>query len=136
MYTTADGKEIELPQELCDIFNDIVTQAVIPYFADALIAAGIGDTTNLTVENEVLQRDVDNLTRTLEEGAEEYEAEKHRAEVAERALDKACADVEQLTDCCRWAANGGVITIEEYTPEKATPQAYIDRAEKELTEEE
>ena len=38
-------------------------------------------------------------------------------------------------DCCRWAANGGVITIEEYTPEKATPQAYIDRAEKELTEE-
>ena len=41
VYTTADGKEIELPQELCDIFNDIVTQAVIPYFADALIAAGI-----------------------------------------------------------------------------------------------
>lgn len=43
VYTTADGKEIELPQELCDIFNDIVTQAVIPYFADALIAAGMGD---------------------------------------------------------------------------------------------
>lgn len=47
VYTTADGKEIELPQELCDIFNDIVTQAVIPYFADALIAAGIGDVSEL-----------------------------------------------------------------------------------------
>lgn len=43
VYTTNDGKEIELPQELCEIFNDIVVQAVIPYFADALIAAGIGD---------------------------------------------------------------------------------------------
>lgn len=41
--------------------------------ADALIAAGIGDTTNLTVENEVLQRDVDNLTRTLEEATEEFQ---------------------------------------------------------------
>lgn len=43
VYTTADGKEMELPQKLCDMFNDIVTQAVIPYFADALIANGYGD---------------------------------------------------------------------------------------------
>lgn len=41
IYTTAHGKEVALPQELCDIFNDIVTQAVIPYFADALITAGL-----------------------------------------------------------------------------------------------
>lgn len=102
---------------------------------DALIAAGIGDTTNLMVENEVLQRDVDNLTRTLEEGTEEFQEVQHRADVAERALDKACEDIEQLMDCCRWAADGGVITIKEYTPENATPQAYIDRAEKELAEE-
>lgn len=47
IYTTAQGKEVALPQELCDIFNDIVTQAVIPYFADALIAAGIGDVSKL-----------------------------------------------------------------------------------------
>lgn len=53
---------------------------------DALITAGIGDTTNLTVENEVLQRDVDNLTRTMEEGAEELKEAEHRAEVAENAL--------------------------------------------------
>lgn len=103
--------------------------------ADALFAAGIGDMTNLMVENEVLQRDVDNLTRTLEEGTEEFQEVQHRADVAERALDKACADIEQLMDCCRWAADGGVITIKEYTPEKATPQAYIDRTKKEIAEE-
>lgn len=40
--------------------------------ADALIEAGYGDISNLTVENEVLQRDVDNLMRTLEEGTEEF----------------------------------------------------------------
>ena len=83
--------------------------------------------------------DMANRIRILEaENAElraRFKKADRRAEVAERALDKACADVEQLTDCCRWAANGGIITIEEYTPEKATPQAYIDRAEKELTEE-
>lgn len=41
VYTATDGKELALPQELCNIFNDIVTQAVIPYFADALIEAGL-----------------------------------------------------------------------------------------------
>lgn len=56
MYTTADGKEIELPQELCDIFNDIVTQAVIPYFADALVAAGIGDLKEAERKAKVLER--------------------------------------------------------------------------------
>lgn len=82
--------------------------------------------------------DMANRIRILEaENAElraRFKKADRRAEVAERALDKACADIEQLTDCCRWAANGGIITIEEYTPEKATPQAYIDRAEKELAE--
>ena len=52
--------------------------------ADTLIAANIGDVSSLIVENEVLRRDVDNLMRTLEEGAEEYEAEKHRAEAEAR----------------------------------------------------
>ena len=54
--------------------------------ADKLIEAGIGDTTNLIVENEVLQRDIDNLMRTLEEGSEEFQEAEHRAQVAERAL--------------------------------------------------
>lgn len=54
--------------------------------ADALIAAGIGDTTNLIVENEVLQRDVDNLMRTLEEDTEEFQEVQYRADVEKRAL--------------------------------------------------
>lgn len=40
---------------------------------------------DLEVRCEVLQRDVDNLTRTMEEGAEELKEAEHRAEVAERA---------------------------------------------------
>lgn len=61
--------------------------------ADALISAGIGDTTNLIVENEVLQRDVDNLARTLEETAKELQEVQHRAEVAEKALLTACVNL-------------------------------------------
>lgn len=78
---------------------------------------------------------LDNLATALIENGYGNVAEwKHRAEVAEKALDKACADIEQLMDCLRWAADGGVITIKEYTPEKATPRAYKKRAEKELAE--
>ena len=78
---------------------------------DALIAAGIGDTTSLIVENEVLQRDVDNLTRTLEEGTEEFQEVQHRAEVAERA--------------CRIATD----KVYDYCYEEA-----IEQAERELAE--
>ena len=40
--------------------------------ADALIAAGIGDTTNLIVENEVLQRALRNLAQLCAKGAKYY----------------------------------------------------------------
>ena len=90
---------------------------------DALIAAGIGDTTNLIVENEVLQRDVDNLMRTLEEGAEEYEAEKHRAEVAERALLTACVNLIKDEDNVDMELLAHVV----YTK-------FLRKAEKELAE--
>lgn len=98
---------------------------------NALIAAGAKFDINIsyTAAFDLVQLErINDLGRRLA-------ATDHRAEVAEKALDKACADMGQLMDCCRWAANGGVITIEEYTPEKITPQAYIDRAEKELAEE-
>lgn len=76
--------------------------------ADALIAAGIGDTTSLIVENEVLQRDVDNLTRTLEEGTEEFQEVQHRAEVAEKAfliLWNECKEkLGWNIDCTMWYA--------------------------------
>ena len=40
--------------------------------ADALIAAGIGDTTNLIVENEVLQRALRSLAQLCAKGAKYY----------------------------------------------------------------
>lgn len=88
--------------------------------ADALVAAGIGDISKWQLMSKVLHNQI----------IENSREEKHRTEVLERALDKACEDIKQLMDCCRWAAGGGVITIKEYTPEKATPQAYIERSEK------
>lgn len=69
---------------------------------------------DLEVKCEVLQRDVDNLTRTMEEGREELEEANHRAEVAERALQIA----EELGELC------------------APRQYYIEKARKELAEEE
>ena len=89
--------------------------------ADALIAAGIGDTTSLIVENEVLQRDVDNLARTLEEGTEELQEVQHCAEVAER----------EAIILAKWLANK---TRKDY-PWKAWFNAAQKQAEKELAEE-
>ena len=110
----------------CDLYPDEMCQPNM--YADALIAAGIrfGENLTATFDHMALQREHELECRLAEA--------EHRAEVAEKALDKACADMGQLMDCCRWAANGGVITIEEYTPEKATPRAYKKRAEKELAE--
>lgn len=125
VYTTADGKEIELPQELCDIFNDIVTQAVIPYFADALIAAGIGDVSKLknhrVIAEYSLVPDDDNpyiipnvpLRVTQLYGDEEVEQIVKERDTYKRALKLA----EELGELCAPASN------------------YIQQAEKELAEE-
>lgn len=102
---------------------------------DALIAAGIGDVKEAEHRTELAEAFHNLKCKDYDLLNYQFEKMKHRAEAAEKALDKACENIGQLVDCLRWAANGGVITIEEYTPEKATPQAYIDRAEKELTEE-
>lgn len=67
---------------------------------------------DLEVKCEVLQRDIDNLTRTLEEGNEQFKEVERRAKVAERALQIAVV----LGELC------------------APMSDYIDRAEKELAE--
>lgn len=115
--------------------------------ADALIAAGIGDTSDLEVRCEVLQRDVDNLTRTVEEGAEELKEAEHRAEVAERALDKAVklfyeyrieSDVLSCSSC--WIAEEAFKKCEAQGLYTGCPQRWKEeiliQAEKELAEEE
>lgn len=75
VHTAPDGEKTALPDELCEIFNDIVVQAVIPYFADALIAAGIGDVWEIT---EKAEKAIVSLIKQNKEA-------EHRAEVAERA---------------------------------------------------
>ena len=113
--------------------------------ADTLIAAGIGDTTNLIVENEVLQRDIDNLARTLEEGTEELQEEQHRAEVAERALDKAIelayelrteADTLSCSSCPMFHIFDSCKDRGLYKDcAKRWKEEWIKQAEKELAEE-
>lgn len=58
---------------------------------------------------------------------------KHRAEVAERALESACQDVISIMEFI--GEDGGVITIKNYVPENSSAEAYLKRAEKELAEE-
>lgn len=67
------------------------------------------------------------------QGVKELKEAKHRAEVAERALESACQDIISTIEFICEA--GGVVTVENYSPEKATPQAYLKRAERELAEE-
>lgn len=131
IYTTAQGKEVALPQELCDIFNDIVTQAVIPYFADALIAAGIGDVTEWKEKAKKHRVQVlpDGTIKQLysdeevEDIARQRDKYKHRAEVAERALENACVVILS-------SRNG-----DQPRRLRAYYKAYLEAAEKELAEE-
>ena len=80
---------------------------------------------DLEVRCEVLQRDVDNLTRTMEEGAEELKEAEHHAEVAERALLVACANAvkDEKDD----------VDIELLV--RVVYDKYLGQAEKELAEE-
>lgn len=130
IYTTAQGKEVALPQELCDIFNDIVTQAVIPYFADALIAAGIGDVTEwkekakkhrvqVLPDGTIKQLYSDEEVEDIARQRDEY---KHRAEVAERAFSKLVHEMYE---------HG----IRPMCDEKFFTESRLKEAEKELAEE-
>ena len=70
---TNDELKKKIVEILCKVWIEPVpctAERKFEHAADALIAAGIGDTSDLEVRCEVLQRDVDNLTRTVEEGAE------------------------------------------------------------------
>ena len=102
--------------------------------ASALISEGIGDVDDFEVKCEVLQRDVDNLTRTLEEGREELEEANRRAEVAEQALLIASKRALQLSHKAKVAERA--LQIAEELGELCAPaQNYIDRAKKELAKE-
>ena len=126
VHTAPDGNKTALPDELCKIFNNIVVQAVIPYFADALIAAGIGD---VKTAQEI------GASATAMAVLEAAKAE-HRAEVAERALESACENVKELVSfLIKLSEIVDGLRVECCLPEESEPKAYINRAEKELAEE-
>lgn len=100
--------------------------------ADALISAGIGDTSDLEVKCEVLQRDVDNLTRTMEEMAKKNNILYHALwnkcyENAGTGMPFNCnrdkCEAEMEAPCCRETATDCFV------------KEAIKQAEKELAEE-
>ena len=151
VYTMADGKGIALPQELCDIFNDIVTQAVIPYFTDALITAGLKFDAIPEWEYQrycaykIIEPQIKGCfdrERALKGQLAEAE---HRAEVAERALDKAIelayelrteADTLSCSSCPMFHIFDSCKDRGLYKDcAKRWKEEWIKQAEKELAEE-
>ena len=104
--------------------------------ADALIMAGICDVSNiiLSADNALLDIVIHKAeVRSMEKRVKDAE---HRAEVAERALESACKDVKELVSfLIELAEKVDGLRIENYSPEECEPKAYINRAEKELAEE-
>lgn len=123
--------------------------------ADALIAAGIGDVSELkkhrvVVEKSLIPEDdnayvLPNIPPTVkqlysgeevEQIVKEREEYKHRAARAERALENACEDVkETVSFLIELSERVDGLRVEGYLPEESEPKAYINRAEKELAEE-
>lgn len=141
VHTAPDGKKTALPDELCEIFNKIVVQAVIPYFADALIAAGIGDVKDLQAQvnvleitNIALQAGYDDAEKDRLYWVNKYKEAEHRADVAERALN----------DCVEYYSWSGLCPVLDCNYNKACWQkkctsdiakCFKIQAEKELAEE-
>lgn len=110
-----------MPQKLCDVFNDLTEQALIPYFADALISAGIGDAKEAERKSFVFKNE---LAFTI-----------HRAEVAERALYIAATRLK-----CRGGIGKGFCRVDECDyyhcdNDEGCVNAHLKQAEKELSEE-
>lgn len=80
-----------------DIIGGMSTANII---ADALVAAGIGDTTNLIVENKVLQRALlTTCVKLIEDEVDNVNAELLARVVYTKALRKAERDIaEERTD--------------------------------------
>lgn len=73
VFVADDGQETELPQELCEIFNDIVSQGAIPYFADALLANGYGDVSEWKRKAELAEKELEKHKKALIDMCKEYE---------------------------------------------------------------
>lgn len=131
----------ELKKKIAEIIDDGIihgedscgmpTSKTIENIADALISAGLtfDKTTAILAER--------TNSKTLILKAQYYDEMKHRAESAERALKNACEDVkETVSFLIELSERVDGLRVECYLPEESEPKAYINRAEKELAEEE
>ena len=116
----------ELKKKICDIIAPYVSAyGDDERIADALIAAGIGDVSNiirLAADNALLDIVIvihEAEVRSMEKRVKDAE---HRAEVAERALENACVVILS-------SRNG-----DQPRRLRAYYKAYLDAAEKELAE--
>lgn len=65
-----------------------------------------------------------------------FDYKDRRAKVSERALESACEDVKELVSfLIELAEKVEGLRVENYSPEECEAKAYINRAEKELAEE-
>lgn len=139
---TEREKIIEILKQTSDIWAKeescgYIVSVDLGKIADTLIEAGIGDKSGYRL---FISKDGTEIKQLysgeeVEQIVKEREEYKHRAEVAERALYKACKDIKDICEYLVKVGGTGVITIESYVPEQSEPSAYIDRAEKELAEE-
>lgn len=146
VFVTEDGQETELPKEVCEIFNNIILQAVIPYFADTLIANGIGDISKMrytqresTYYESAIKR-LQELENAIEDGKIGNIAEwKKRAEKAElndrikeRALRNSLFDLLSI-GCMVIDLGGEKDLTEKYNLDLIGNMPYrIKQAEKEI----
>lgn len=119
-------------------FDEEGTKYIMFYadeFADALIAAGIGDISDLEAKREELRLASEYYTNELHGAEKLIKKAQHRAEVAERALYNACieqnrhwcAQCESFAEC----DTSNEICIEA----KKHKEELIKQAERELAEE-
>lgn len=107
-------------------------QVHVSTIADILVKAGLKFDASIshTATFDMLQQDrINELEKRIAEA-------EHRAEVAERALERACEDLNAtLSLLIGLAESVDGLSIENYSPEECEPKAYIYRTEIELTEE-
>lgn len=125
------------------IAKDFYIERVFEVFADALIAAGIGDVKEAEIKLAELIQSFTRMETLYKIKSEEVEIKKHRAEVAERALEVACEKSNYCPNPSETIYNNDSECFEtidhcEYETEDCAScrnRYFLQQAEKELSEE-
>lgn len=125
----------------CDLYPDGMCQPNM--YADALIAAGIGDVKEAELRAEVAESELERYTGLIKPLEDENARLKHRAEVAERALKHMASDYWGV-ECfchgcyesgCRKSCGEKYLIFDEEDAVNCLVKNFLQQAEKELAEE-